>query len=98
MFITTYQKISGTIRIRSGQYDLVILDIRMPVFDGFLLFQKIRKEDSRVRVRFLTASEFYREQIRKEHGFDNFRQELFLRKPIENENLVHVIEKMFESG
>ena len=28
---------------KSGQYDLVILDIKMPVFNGFLLYQKIKK-------------------------------------------------------
>lgn len=83
---------------RDGLYDLVLLDIKMPVVDGFLLYQKIRKKDSKVRVCFLTASEFFREQIRKEHGFDNFKQELFLRKPIENEDLIHATRRLLESG
>jgi DNA-binding response OmpR family regulator len=34
---------------RSGQYDLVILDIKVPEVDGFLLHQKIRNTDSRVK-------------------------------------------------
>jgi len=62
---------------RSGQYDLVILDIRMPVFDGFLLYQKIKKIDSDLKMCFLNATEYFYEQIRKEHGFGNFKQELF---------------------
>jgi DNA-binding response OmpR family regulator len=82
---------------RSGQYDLVILDIRMPIFDGFLLYQKIKKIDSNAKMCFLTATEFFYEQIRKEHGFGDFKQELFLRKPIEIEELVHAINKFLGS-
>ncbi len=33
---------------RSGQYDLVILDIKMPEVDGFQLYQKIRKIDTHI--------------------------------------------------
>jgi len=83
---------------RSGQYDLAILDIRMPVFDGFLLYQKIRNTDSRIKICFLTATEYFHEQIRKEHGLGDFKQELFLRKPIEIEELVYTIKKLLESG
>jgi two-component system catabolic regulation response regulator CreB len=83
---------------RSGQYDLVILDIRMPVFDGFLLYQKIKKIDSDVKMCFLTATEFFYEQFRKEHGFGDFEQELFLRKPIDIEDLVQAINKFLGSG
>jgi len=83
---------------RSGQYDLVILDIRMPVFDGFLLYQKIKKIDNDLKMCFLTATEFFNEQIRKEHGFGHFKQELFLRKPMETEDLVHAIKKFLGSG
>jgi len=82
---------------RSGQYDLVILDIRMPIFDGFLLYQKIKKIDNNAKMCFLTATEFFYEQIRKEHGFGDFKQELFLRKPIEIEELVHAINKFLGS-
>jgi DNA-binding response OmpR family regulator len=81
-----------------GQYDLVVLDIKMPKVDGFHLYQKIRKTDSRVNIIFLTASEYYYEQFRKEKGFNNFEQELFLRKPIETEDLVQAIKKLLQSG
>jgi DNA-binding response OmpR family regulator len=55
---------------RAGVYDLVLLDIKMPNVDGFQLYQKIKRTDSRVKICFLTASEFYDEEIRKEQGFD----------------------------
>jgi DNA-binding response OmpR family regulator len=83
---------------RVGQYDLVILDIKMPVVDGFLLYQKIRMKDSNVKICFLTATEYFREEIRKEHGFDEFNRVLFLRKPIEIHDLVHAMKKLLESG
>ena len=82
---------------RSGQYDLVILDIKMPEVDGFHLYQEIKKTDSKVKIIFLTASEYYYEQFRKERGFDLFKQEFFLRKPIETEDLVQAINKLLES-
>jgi CheY-like chemotaxis protein len=44
------------------------MDIKMPVVDGFLLYQKIRTKDSKIKVCFLTATEFYSEKIRKEYG------------------------------
>jgi DNA-binding response OmpR family regulator len=82
---------------RDGQYDLVILDVKMPDVDGFKLYQKIRRTDGKVKIIFLTASEYYYEQFRKESGFDDFNQELFLRKPIETEDLVQAIKKLLES-
>jgi DNA-binding response OmpR family regulator len=82
---------------RDGQYDLVLLDIKMPEVDGFHLYQKIRKMDSNVKICFLTATEFFHEEIRKEHGFDEFNQETFLRKPIDTKDLVREIKRLLES-
>ena len=65
----------------------------MPEIDGFHIYQKVRETDSRVKIIFLTASEYYYEQFRKERGFDLFKQEFFLRKPIETEDLVQAINK-----
>lgn len=53
---------------RDGLYDLVLLDIKMPD-DGFQLYQKIKRIDSRVKICFQTATEFFHEEIRKEQGF-----------------------------
>jgi DNA-binding response OmpR family regulator len=82
---------------RLGQYDLVILDIKMPD-DGFHLYQEIRRVDSMVKICFLTATEFFHEEIRKDHGFDEFNQETFLRKPIDTKDLVYQINKLLESS
>jgi CheY-like chemotaxis protein len=68
----------------------------MPVVDGFLLHQKIRRTDSSVKICFLTASEYFHEQVRKEEGFDGFNQESFLRKPIEINGLIHTTNKLWD--
>lgn len=73
------------------------MDIKMPEVDGFHFYQKVRKTDSMVKIIFLTASEYYYERFRKEGGFDDFKQESFLRKPIATEDLVRAINKL-ESG
>lgn len=82
---------------RGGQYDLVLLDIKMPEVNGFHLYQKIRKIDSNVKVCFLTATEYFHEEIRKEYGLNELNKELFLRKPIATEDLVHEIRKLLQS-
>jgi DNA-binding response OmpR family regulator len=43
---------------REGFYDLVLLDIKLQVVNGFLLYQKLRKTDSKVKICFLTATEY----------------------------------------
>jgi DNA-binding response OmpR family regulator len=72
-------------------YDLVILDIKMPKMDGFQLYTKIREKDPKVKVCFLTASEFYYEEFRKKHSYDSVKlldNEYFIQKPIKNEELI----------
>jgi DNA-binding response OmpR family regulator len=50
---------------KSGLYDLLLLDIKMPEIDGFDLHQKMKKIDSNVKTCFLTASELYIRRIPK---------------------------------
>jgi len=50
---------------KGGQYDLVILDIKMPEIDGFDLYKKIREIDSRIKICFLTATEFSTNRLEK---------------------------------
>ena len=77
----------------SGFYDLVILDIKMPEMDGFELHSKLKKIDNAVKICFLTASEMYYEEFRKEE-FCGLDKDLFLRKPIKNEDLIKEINRI----
>jgi|SRR5207249_8650763 len=83
---------------RTGYYDLVILDIKMPDMDGFELRRQIKKTDGDVKVCFLTASELYYEEFRKELGLDDIvlDKDLFLRKPIQNEELIKEITRIIK--
>ena len=82
-------------KFEPGLYDLVILDIKMPKMDGFELYHEIKKKDSNAKVCFLTASELYYEEFRKKEYYALDR-EMFIRKPIENEELVKEINKMIK--
>ena len=79
-----------------GYYDLVILDIKMPKMDGFLLYDEIKKKDHKAKVCFLTASELYYEQFRKRE-YNAIDKNLFIRKPIENEELLKEVNRRISS-
>jgi len=72
---------------KQGYYDLVILDIKMPKMDGFELYEKIKEKDDKVKICFLTASELYYEEFRKKE-YSALDKNLFLKKPIDNEDLI----------
>ena len=80
---------------KPGYYDLVILDIKMPAMDGFELYHEIKKKDTNAKVCFLTASELYYEEFRKKE-YGALDKGLFIRKPIDNDELVSEVQKMIE--
>lgn len=71
---------------KSGYYDLLIIDIRMPRMTGFELYRKIREIDSKITVCFITAYETYYEKFRQEF-FPLEEIKGFIRKPIQVEDL-----------
>jgi two-component SAPR family response regulator len=75
---------------------LVILDIKMPGIEGFELYTKIQKIDSKVKVCFLTASELYYEEFRTKE-YSTLDKDLFIRKPIGNEELIKEIDRLIEN-
>ncbi|MGB6591385.1 MAG: response regulator [Candidatus Nitrosopolaris sp.] len=81
---------------KACSYDLLLLDIKIPEMDGFHLYQEMKKIDRKVKVCFLTASEMYYEQFRKEQ-YSTIDKDLILRKPIENEDLIKKINTIISS-
>jgi two-component system, OmpR family, response regulator ChvI len=71
---------------KPGNYDLMMIDIRMPKINGFELYRELRKIDSAVKVCFLTAFEIYYEEFRK--MFPTIDVKAFIRKPVSLSNLV----------
>jgi two-component SAPR family response regulator len=80
----------------AGSYDLVILDIQMPGINGFELYRQIRKIDDKVKVCFLTASEMYYEEFRKEL-FPALDNNCYIQKPIENETLMKRLNRILSA-
>ena len=78
-------------KLRAGFYGLIILDVKMPQMDGFELYREIKKVDKKAKICFLTASELYYENFRKEK-FADLDNELFIIKPISNAELLKKID------
>lgn len=84
---------------KANFYDLIILDIKMPVMDGFELCRKIREIDPKVKICFLTASEMFYEEYREARSkvSDKIGEELFIQKPMKNETLMRKIKEIINS-
>ena len=78
-------------------YDLVLVDIKMPKMDGFVLYERLKKVDPGINVCFLTASEMYREEIREEEHCA-LNKDLFLQKPISTDDLIREINNKINSN
>ena len=79
---------------KANFYDLIILDILMPKMNGFEFYIKIKEKDHKVKVCFLTASEYYYEKFRKKYSSELVKlldKEFFIQKPINNEDLIKYV-------
>ena len=81
----------------AGMYELLILDMKMPQMNGFELYRQIKKIDDKVKVCFLTASEIYYEQFRKEL-FPALDNKYYVQKPIENEALIKRLNRILSAN
>ena len=72
---------------KTGFYDLVLLDVKMPKMNGFELYREIEKREGKsIKVCFITAHEVYYETLKEE--FPTLNVGCFIAKPIEIGNLV----------
>lgn len=71
-------------------YDLVILDIKMPKINGFELYIKIREQDHKAKICFLTAITTFNEDFRKTRLAlgKTINEDYFIQKPIKIQDLV----------
>jgi CheY-like chemotaxis protein len=78
---------------KSGLYDLIMIDIVLPNMNGFELYYAIKRLDDKVKICFITASEMYYEEIRKE-AYPELDTNCFIKKPISNEELIRQVKNM----
>jgi CheY-like chemotaxis protein len=78
---------------KAGKYELLILDIKMPVMNGLELYKQVKKIDDKVKVCFLTAGELDYEQFRKELS-PALDENCYIQKPFENEMLIRTINRI----
>ena len=76
-----------------GLYDLVLLDVRLPVIDGFSLYKKIKKLDDKVRICFLTAADKVYYDMLKKH-YPSVKENCVIHKPVDNESLLKQIKSV----
>ena len=83
---------------KSNFYDIVILDIKMPKMDGFELYAKLREQDPKVKICFLTASELFYEEFRNMRlklG-EKIGEEYFIQKPIKTDDLLEKLNRLIK--
>jgi two-component system, OmpR family, response regulator ChvI len=75
---------------RPNYYGLILLDIKMPILNGFELCKKIIELDKTVQIAFITASEVYYENAREKYypELDNIN---YIQKPIGNQELIQIL-------
>jgi len=49
---------------RKDEYDLVLLDLKMPKMDGMMLYHKLKKIDDNILIWFITANNEYIQQLK----------------------------------
>ena len=74
-------------KAKTVRHDLIILDVKMPNMDGFELYQEIRKNNDKVKICFITASELFYQKLR-EKKYMQLDKSLFIRKPVSNADLL----------
>ena len=75
-------------------YDLLLIDVNMPLMNGFELCQKLLQKDINVRVCFMTAGEINMDAAREVHPLKSIG--CFIKKPITADALVRRIRAELE--
>jgi two-component system response regulator ChvI len=85
-------------KFKAGVYDLAVLDIRMPVMNGFQLYRKLRNIDNKLKICFLTAADMLYYRDTDSDIIDDLGTDCFVSKPVDSEYLVKNIEAMLSQN
>jgi DNA-binding response OmpR family regulator len=74
---------------KPGQYDLALLDFKMPKMYGYELYDEMKKIDNKLKVCFMTAT--YQDYETLRAAFPTIEVECYIQKPVEIKDLVRRI-------
>jgi DNA-binding response OmpR family regulator len=86
--------VTALLEFKPDFYDLLLIDINMPLMDGFQLAHKLLQKDINVRVCFMTSGELNMDAAREVHPLKSIG--CFIKKPISTKELVKRIKAEIE--
>jgi DNA-binding response OmpR family regulator len=86
--------INALIDFKPNFYDLLLIDVNMPLMDGFELCEKLLQKDINVKVCFMTSGEINIDAAREVHPLKSIG--CFIKKPITIDALARRIKKELE--
>ena len=86
--------VTALVEFKPNFYDLLLIDINMPLLDGFQLAENLVRMDLNVRVCFMTSGEINVNAAREVHPLKSIG--CFIRKPITAEQLLRRIRAELE--
>jgi DNA-binding response OmpR family regulator len=86
--------VTALVEFKPNFYDLLLIDINMPLLDGFQLAQNLLRRDLNVRVCFMTSGEINMDAAREVHPLKSIG--CFIKKPITTEQLIRRIKAELE--
>src|SRR5918996_2238308 len=78
--------VTALVEFKPNFYDLLLIDINMPLLDGFQLAENLVRMDLNVRVCFMTAGEINMNAAKEVHPLKSIG--CFIKKPIATEQLI----------
>jgi DNA-binding response OmpR family regulator len=81
--------LNALLNFKPNFYDLLLIDVNMPLMDGFELCKKLLQKDINVKVCFMTAGEINMDAVREAHPLKSIG--CFIKKPITADALVRRI-------
>jgi DNA-binding response OmpR family regulator len=86
--------VTALVEFKPNFYDLLLIDVNMPLLDGFQLAQNLVRMDLNVRVCFMTSGEISMAAAREVHPLKSIGY--FIKKPITAEELLRRIRAELE--
>ena len=94
-FSDSYNALQSFATSEPRHYDLLILDIRMPIINGLQLYQRLKAVDQYIKVIFVSALEATDELV---SILDGVTTANIMRKPIDKEHFIQMVRTSIESS